>query len=253
MTTQRLAAIPAQSTRTHAPRRMASRCRRSVGVLFRRATGKELKMPTPKKIGHEKSFIETEGLYVRFFDGKADRYKKPLMERFWEKVDKGGEDDCWIWTGNKFKDGYGSFSFRDRPHRAHRVSWIHFNGKRIPDGCYVCHSCDNPLCVNPKHLWVGTPTDNVRDMISKGRAKPIPKGVKWNITHCKNGHELTPENSIIDCGGRHRRCRTCRTAQQKIKTQKQNKIKRDATAARRAAKLALTASMSQHAGGEAEK
>lgn len=95
---------------------------------------------------------------------------RPSMEeRFWSKVDLKGPDDCWEWQASKLPDGYGSFGVRSRVvDKAHRVSWVLKNGP-IPDGMSVCHRCDNPPCVNPDHLFLGTQQDNMKDMVSKGR------------------------------------------------------------------------------------
>lgn len=94
--------------------------------------------------------------------------RRPAIERFWEKVDKSG--DCWIWTAYKSPAGYGSFGVRagESPQLAHRVSYRMTHGD-IPEGMQVLHSCDNPPCVRPEHLSLGTGLDNVRDMFSKGR------------------------------------------------------------------------------------
>jgi hypothetical protein len=76
---------------------------------------------------------------------------------------------CWEWQAGLTEKGYGNFAVDGHPHKAHRVSYEQFNG-RIPDGMMVCHKCDNPVCINPTHLFAGEPLDNVRDMIAKGRA-----------------------------------------------------------------------------------
>lgn len=78
------------------------------------------------------------------------------------------ETKCWEWTAGR-KGRYGLFSIDGHPHRTHRVSYETFKGP-IPEGLMVCHACDNTLCVNPSHLWLGTQLDNMQDMISKGRA-----------------------------------------------------------------------------------
>ena len=91
--------------------------------------------------------------------------RKTVEQRFWEKVDKRGPDECWQWTACTGPTGYGTFDGK----RAHRVSWAWANGRPVPDGLVVCHSCDNPGCVNPAHLWAGTQRDNMHDCIRKGR------------------------------------------------------------------------------------
>lgn len=86
----------------------------------------------------------------------------------------GNPADCWEWMGGRLKTGYGAFWLNGRTEKAHRVSWEIHRGK-IPEGLFVLHKCDNPPCVNPEHLFIGTTLDNVRDKIQKGRLR-VPRG-----------------------------------------------------------------------------
>ncbi|RYE79646.1 MAG: hypothetical protein EOO74_03395, partial [Myxococcales bacterium] len=92
------------------------------------------------------------------------------VERFWSKVQKG--DGCWEWQGWRNDNGYGLLMSQGKAVRAHRLAWVFENGP-IPDGLFVCHHCDNPPCVRLDHLFLGTNTDNMVDMVRKGRARPV--------------------------------------------------------------------------------
>ncbi len=99
-------------------------------------------------------------------------------ERFSRQM-KMTEDGCWTWAAGMDKDGYGRFRGEYDGQKytfAHRYSWALHNKKNVPKGMLVCHSCDNPRCVNPDHLFVGTEADNMADMVSKNR-QHIPFGV----------------------------------------------------------------------------
>lgn len=125
-----------------------------------------------------------------------------IEERFWSKVDQRGPNDCWPWLGARHERGYGRFILGERNRRANRVAWEIANARPVPDGMLVCHSCDNPPCVNPAHLWIGTLADNARDMVAKGRHANPQK------THCPHGHEYSPENTRVSKAG-SRNCRLC--------------------------------------------
>lgn len=101
----------------------------------------------------------------------SNQMRASLSDRFWAKVRKAGGDACWQWTGFRVKGGYGTIGLGGRragKEFAHRVSWT-LNRGPIPGGLWVLHRCDNPPCVRPDHLFVGTARDNNTDTISKGR------------------------------------------------------------------------------------
>jgi hypothetical protein len=85
---------------------------------------------------------------------------------FWDHVEK--SDGCWIWTGSRRAFGYGRTIVNGRPIAAHRAAWEQTHGP-IPDGLLLLHTCDNPPCVRPDHMALGTQIDNLRDMTAKGR------------------------------------------------------------------------------------
>jgi len=129
-----------------------------------------------------------------------------VKERFFEKVNK--TNSCWLWTGALTSRGYGSFGVEGKVTSAHRYSYQIHIGK-IPKGLIICHSCDVPACVNPEHLWAGTTSDNMKDMVAKNR-----NGNSSRMhTHCRRGHDFniygfktyTKKNGKVE-----RYCRECK-------------------------------------------
>ena len=131
--------------------------------------------------------------------------------RFEEKVDRsGGEDACWPWLGTTDGRGRGQFWLDGRHQRAPRIAWSIFHAQQFPLDRLACHSCDNPNCVNPSHIFVGTMSDNIVDAVTKGRHKSNAHASGWqkHKTQCKRGHPFTPWNTYTNSHG-NRGCRAC--------------------------------------------
>lgn len=126
------------------------------------------------------------------------------LTRYWAKVRK--TDTCWEWVGGRTARGYGCFKFAGGIRLAHRLSFSWANGP-IPAERVVCHSCDNPACVRPDHLFPGTHRDNTGDAIQKGRPFGRPQQVA-----CLMGHELSGDNLYVAPTSGQRGCRACSRA-----------------------------------------
>jgi len=94
--------------------------------------------------------------------------QKDIQDRLLLNITE-NEQACWIWNNSKDKNGYGYIKYQYKTNKAHRVSYILFKGD-IPKGMFVCHTCDNPSCINPDHLFIGSAKDNLMDMVKKGRS-----------------------------------------------------------------------------------
>lgn len=112
----------------------------------------------------------------------------PAPIRFWTRVDKSG--DCWVWQGAKNEHGYGAF-YAGRRYKTHRYAWEVENGP-IPEGQNVLHKCDNPPCVRPDHLFLGSMKDNAQDMVRKGRL--VVPGLKGE----GNGNHKLTERDVLE-------------------------------------------------------
>ena len=121
-------------------------------------------------------------------------------ERFWQKVERRGPDDCWLWRGSLTNGGYGHFSVANKPVMAHRWAYEQEIGP-IPDSLTLDHLCRTRACVNARHLEPVTGKENILRGFS-------PSAQNARKTHCKRGHEFTPQNTYVGRGS-ERKCRVC--------------------------------------------
>ena len=108
-------------------------------------------------------------------------WHKAIAERFWSQANKGEPSECWEWQGNRDHEGYGRFIVKHHQYRAHRIALELTTGKPVAKDLLVCHTCDNPPCVNPEHLYIGDHRENMMDYVLKyGRSD-----FRGNIIHTK--------------------------------------------------------------------
>lgn len=148
---------------------------------------------------------------VRRRGSSADRPKKPPIERFLENVDtSAGPDACHLWTGRRTLDGYGRFNTGGKEFKATRWILGHHRGTPLDGQEWALHHCDNPPCMNLRHIYIGDVLQNNRDRVARGRS-----GKKPPRTRCPNGHKYTPE-TVREGKGTHK-CLICHRERQNRK------------------------------------
>lgn len=141
-------------------------------------------------------------------DRRVLKSKYPSLDvALWARVVKG--DGCWLWAGTTYRHGYGTFVFRNKRYASHRVAYTVTFGP-FPQHFYVLHTCDNPPCCNPDHLFLGTQLENMRDMLAKGRGK----------IYCNSGRTYNPGTALYESvprGERHSNAKLTEAAVREIR------------------------------------
>ena len=131
------------------------------------------------------------------------------VSRFWSRTDVRGEDECWLYQASCKGSDRSRVMVDSIMYPAAVLAWVFHHRERFPKGMDACHSCDNPRCVNPKHIWPGTHQQNVSDCVAKGRARKNPDATaktKLAKPICKKGH---PEREVYWGKAKVRRCYYC--------------------------------------------
>lgn len=153
---------------------------------------------------------------------RSNRRCKPISARFWRYVSPEPNSGCWLWDGSIDRRGYGQLRIVSASGKNCLVYATHvslaIHDRPVVDGMCACHRCDNPICVNPDHLFVGSQHDNMRDCMAKGRHSKPPIRVKGQIplkNVCIHGHAMVPDNVYIRPDG-CRACRECRRVAKRV-------------------------------------
>lgn len=179
---------------------------RNCGIEFRRSPSlvRSASNFCSRGCGYDFRRPAMQGFAVKANQAQKAKLKTTAVHRFWSRVAAAGQDECWEWQGARLlSGGYGVTCWDGKLIRAHRLALA------LTDGVWddrrpVCHTCDNPPCCNPSHLWRGTDAENAKDRDSKGRTRQAPLK-----THCPQGHEYTADNTYTRKADNSRQCRAC--------------------------------------------